>query len=253
MTSLKFTSRVPVFDANVRVGDRQDEVSPFRNRGELLAELDRHGVQRALVYHAHSEDISPINGNIFLDDWLSDDERTYPLWSVLPTTDSLTQIQELHASGRVKCVRLANAIPVELPFRPWAYDSLLSWLCEANIPLWITLPETAPDDIVATLTAYPDLVTVLLGAHYTHALWVRPLLRALPNSHLELSRYEPMGEVEALRDEFGAERLIYGSWHPRYAMGPVLYYLHHAGLSDEELELVCSGNLERILKMGADD
>jgi hypothetical protein len=56
--------------------------------------------------------------------------------------------------------------------------------------------------------------------------------------------------VEALRDEYGAERLVYGSWYWRYAMGPMLFYLHHTDLSEEELALVCAGNLERILGGG---
>lgn len=52
MTSLTFTSQVPVFDANLRVGDRHDEPAPCRDRAALLAEMDRHGVERALIYHA---------------------------------------------------------------------------------------------------------------------------------------------------------------------------------------------------------
>ena len=85
------------------------------------------------------------------------------------------------------------------------------------------------------MQGYPDLVTVLVGAHYTHHLLVRPLLACLPNAHLELSRYEPIGEIEALRTEFGARRLVYGSWYPQYAMGPMLFYLHHTDLNEEEL------------------
>ena len=117
---------------------------------------------------------------------------------------------------------------------------------------WPANPRNLPDadahELVSTLQVYPDLVTVLVGAHYLHALWVRPILEALPNAYLELSRYEPLGEVEALRDTFGAERLVYGSWYPRYAMGPILFYLHHTTLSQKELALVCAGNLERILE-----
>ena len=253
MTSLNFRPRVPVYDANVRVGDLYNAPSPFLNRDGLLAELDRHGVQRALVYHGHAEHISPIDGNENLKDWLCDDGRLSPIWTALPTSDCLEQLQELHSEGRVRCVRLVDTSPVGLPFRPWAYDSLLSWLCETDIPLWISLINADSDDLVTTLEAYPDLVTVLLGAHYTHALWVRPMLNALPNAHLELSRYEPMGEVEALCKEFGAERLVYGSWYPDYAMGPVLFCLHHTGPSESDLALICSGNLERILKMDAND
>lgn len=247
MSSLTFHPRVRVFDANVRVGDCHDHPAPFRDRNGLLAEMDRHGVQRALIYHAQTEQISPIDGNRLLAEWLGPDHRLEPQWSILPTDASLAQVQAFHRAGIVWAVRLHDTRAAGLPFRPWAYAELLTWLTEQQIPLWLPLVDHNADELMATLSEYPELVTVLVGAHYLHHLWVRPLLRRLPNAHLELSRYEPLGEVEALRDEFGAQRLIYGSWYWRYAMGPMLFYLHHTDLTDEELALVCAGNLERIL------
>ena len=248
MTSLRFSARVPVFDANVRVGDLFDEPAPCRNRAGLLTEMDRHGVGRALIYHAQAETISPIEGNLYLQAWLGDDGRLAPQWLVMPTADSLAQIQALHRQGQVRSVRLFDCKLVGLPFRPWVYAELLTWLSQKRVPLWIALPEANLDELITTLQTYPKLVTVLVGAHYSHALWVRPVLKALPNSYLELSRYEPIGEFEALRDQFGAERLIYGSWYWRYAMGPMLFYLHQTRLADDELALICAGNLERILQ-----
>ena len=236
-------------DANIQVGDRCDAPAPFRSRTDLLAEMDRHGVKRAVVYHAQTEELSPVDGNAYLDleDWLGDDGRLIPQWSLMPTADSLAQVKALHAQGKVSSVRLHDTRPAGLPFRPWSYDPVLSWLSVTQTPAWISLPDADAHELVTTLQAYPDLVTVLVGAHYVHALWVRPILRALPNAYLELSRYEPIGEIEALRDEFGAGRLVYGSWYPRYAMGSMLFYLHHTNLSAEELALVCAGNLELIL------
>ena len=248
MASLNFSAGISVFDANVRVGDLRDEPSPCRDRHQLLAEMDRHAVDRALIYHAQAESISPINGNCYLEDWLGDEGRLFPLWLVMPTADSLAQIQTLHRQGQVQAVRLYDANQVGLPFRPWVYDGLLSWLSEARIPLWISLSDTNIDDIVTTLQGYPDLVSVLVGAHYVHALWVRPVLHALPNACLELSRYEPIGELEGLCDEFGAERLVYGSWYWRYMMGPMLFYLLHTSLDENEIALICAGNLDRILQ-----
>ena len=248
MSSLHFSPRVPLFDANVRVGDLPDEPSPCRNREQLLAEMDRHGVARAVIYHAQTERLSPVDGNNYLEEWLDDSGRLHPQWSIMPTKDSMTQIEALYTLGRVQSLWLYDTRPAGLPFRPWAYDELLRWIDTARLPLWISLPDASLDELIETLQRHPQLVTVLVGAHYSHFLWIRPLLRALPNTYLELSRYEPIGQVEALRDEFGAERLLYGSWYSRYAMGPMLFYLHHTSLSDLELALICAGNLDRILQ-----
>jgi uncharacterized protein len=255
MPSLNFAPRVPVFDANIRVGDTPGAISPSPTRESLLAEMDRHGVERAIIYHAQSELRSPTEGNRRLEEWLGDDGRLLPQWTIMPTADSMRQIEDLHAAGRVQSVRLYDVRhaelpfpPARLPFRPWAFGDLLDWLSVQGIPLWISLPDADPDELVTTLQAYPDIVTVLVGAHYAHTLLVRPILRALPNAYLELSRYEPIGELEALRDEFGANRLVYGSWYSRFSMGPMLFYLHETTFSDAELRLVCAGNLERILR-----
>ncbi|MEM7131019.1 MAG: amidohydrolase family protein [Chloroflexota bacterium] len=247
MNSLNFRSDIPVFDANVRVGDRHDEPAPFRNRAELLAEMDRHGVDRALVYHALTEWNSPTEGNQMLEAWLETDGRLVPQWSVLPTEESLAQIQALHEEGRVTSVRLHDTSLIGLPFSPWAYDSMLSWLEENGIPIWIPLPDADADDLVTTLQEYPNLASVIVGAHYMHALWIRPLLKALPNAYLELSRYETIGDIEALCSEFGVKRFLYGSWYPRYAMGAMLFYLHHLDLDPSELALICAQNLEKLL------
>jgi hypothetical protein len=247
MRSLTFKPRVPVFDANVRVGDLPDQPAPCRDREALLAEMDRHGVGRAVIYHALTEEVSPVEGNVLLEPWLGTDARLVPQWSVLPTAASVAQLQALHRQGRVTSVRLHDTRVAGLPFRPWAYDPLLAWLDAQRIPVWIPLPGADADELVTTLQGHPDLVTVLVGAHYVHHLLVRPLLSHLPNAHLELSRYEPVGEIEALVDEFGAHRLVYGSWYSQYAMGAMLFYLHHTGLSEVELASVCAGNLERIL------
>ena len=247
MPSLSFSPRVPVIDANVCVGNHHTGPSPCQSPAQLLDEMGFHGVQRALIYHAQGEQISPTDGNVYLEDWLDAAGRLIPQWTVAPVEISIRQIADLHSRGRVRSVRLHDCQSAGLPFLPWGYDNLLSYLSDARIPLWIPLMDVEADHVVTTLKAYPDLHAVLVGAHYTHALVVRGLLEASPHAVLELSRYEPIGEVEALVEQFGADRFIYGSWYPRYAMGPILFYLHHTRMSEEELARVCAGNAERLL------
>tara|TARA_B100001013_G_scaffold233918_1_gene143870 strand:+ start:1670 stop:2428 length:759 start_codon:yes stop_codon:yes gene_type:complete len=247
MTTLSFQAKVPVFDANVGVGHRHDRISPFENATELLAEMERHGVGRALIYHVQGERLSTLDGNNWLEPWIKGNPELYPQWVVGATADGLDQLRQLHTEGKVTNVRLHNTIECRVPFVDWIYGELLEWLSVQRIPLWVSLADTPPVEIMETLRRYPDLVTVLIGAHYTHSLMVRPLLRYLPNAHLELSRYENLRNLLKLKEEFGPERFVYGSFYPRYAMGPMLFSIHHLGLNQSELMAFCSGNLERIL------
>ena len=98
-----------------------------------------------------------------------------------------------------------------------------------------------------TLAGYPDLRVVIVGAHYSHWAAVRPLLSRLSSCVLELSRYEVLGDVARLVKAYGAERFIYGSFYPRYAMGPILFYLHHIGLTEADLSRICAGGVEELL------
>ena len=252
MGTLNFKPRVPVFDANIGVGHRYDQPAPFNDAAGLLDEMNRHGVGRAVIYHVQGESISTLQGNEALVEWAHGDTPFSLQWTAGPGEDSLRQLQGFHADGKVKSVRLHSTdstnLPVSVPFADWVYGELLEWLTAERLPFWVSLADTPPAEIMATLRLFPDLVTVLLGAHYRHALLVRPFLKHLPNAHLELSRYEVPGEIVALKDQFGVERLINGSFYPRYAMGPMLYALHHMHLNDTELAAICGGNLERILR-----
>ncbi len=244
--------RMPVFDANVAVGDAKYGLSPLRGRRQLLAEMDRHGVGRALIYHANSH--QPLVDGTVTDDELDEwrDERLLPQWTGWPTPASIECLQRRHAAGDLTSVRIcAGGDRVLSPFQPWLYGELLTWLAEIGAPAVIELPELDPDVIVRTLQAFPRLRSILVGAHPTHAIFVPAMLRAVEGMHLELSRYEPLGGVESLCGEFGSSRLLYGSWYPRYAMGTMVHYLRTIRLSDADRAAVLGGTLQGLLGLGA--
>jgi len=246
--TVNFRSCVPTFDANVGVGHRHDRPAPFGAPHELLAELDRHGVDRALVYEVSGEVISPVEANAALDRWIAGgDGRLTPQYVLGPRADSLEQLKALHAGAPLKAVRLMDAGSPRVPVTPWVLGEALAWLRVEGIPLWVSLADSPVREVAETLAHYPGLPSVLVGAHYTHASVVRPLLRRLPDARLELSRYEVMGEVESLAREFGARRLVYGSFYPRLAMGPVLHALHELDLPADDVGDICCRNLERLL------
>jgi predicted TIM-barrel fold metal-dependent hydrolase len=241
--NLSFQPSVRVFDCLVCVGSDHTEISPIRSRAALLAELDQRHIDRAMIYHRQAEDVSPITANEMLEAWLDNDQRLVPLWSALPTDESLAQLTAL--GSRVQAVRLAGAS--RLAFTDWVYGDLLAWLSDRRIPVWITQPGSDARDLVDTLRQYPDLPVVLAGTHYIDTLLARKMMAALPNLYLDLSRFESLGAIPDFVAAFGAERLLYGSWYPRYEIGPMLYALHHYGFDQHTLQAICAGNLESLL------
>ncbi len=253
MSNLSFTSRVPAFDANVGVGHRNNRRYPFDEPLQLVEEMARHGVDQALVYACHGETISPMHGNEALERWTGGENGLVPQYMVGADPESLRQIQGLHASGLVTHVRLHCTEMSRTPFVDWIYAPVLEWLVAEDLPLWVSMADTPPTEIVDTLTGYPDLRAVIVGAHYAHSAMALPMLRVLPNATLELSRYENTQGIEQLVEAVGANRLIYGSFFPRYAMGPILYMLNHLSIDDSDLAAICAGNVEKLIEGSVTD
>lgn len=261
ITELSFKAQVPVIDANIGVGHAFNRPAPFETPEELLAEMQRHGVERALIHHQHGVTLSAVTGNELLYEWLENREDVFlPQWMADPEPNSLKQLQELHAAGKLTNVRLHESGAAGVVFAEWVYADVLEWLQEERIPVWISLADTwdptwmksvgtPVTEIMDVLRAFPDMVTVLVGAHYSHSHYVRPLLKR-PNTYIELSRYEVLRDLEALVEEFGATRFLYGSFYPRFAMGSMLYYIHSLGFDEATLQALCTNNLERLLEAG---
>ncbi len=232
------------------MGHRHDRPSPVEDAAGLLAEMDRHGVDQALVYSVQGEQVSALDGNDALHDWIdAADGRLLPSWMASMAPESLGQLQQLHASGLVRSVRLHDTASTSTPLTSWIYGDLLAWLQQEDLPLWISLADNDPVQLAYTLSAFPELRTVLVGAHYTHAPYVLPLLRHLPRSCLELSRHESLGAIEDLVTQIGARRLLYGSYYPRYAMGPVLWSLHRQQIDSWQLQRILDGTTRELLAL----
>ncbi|HCL27108.1 MAG TPA: hypothetical protein DIC52_01570, partial [Candidatus Latescibacteria bacterium] len=64
----------------------------------------------------------------------------------------------------------------------WIYGDLLEWLQAEDIPLWVSLADNDPVQLADTFGQFRELRIVLVGAHYSHAAYLLPLLRHLPRA-----------------------------------------------------------------------
>ena len=77
--------------------------------------------------------------------------------------------------------------------------------------------------------------------------WAMPLIKGLPNAHIEISRFFLTNGISRLLDAVGHERILFGSGFPDSSMSPQRYNLHLIGLFNNVLAAICAGNLERLL------
>ena len=245
--NLDFTSAVPVFDANVALGRRHDRRVRVDTVEGTLKAMRRVGVGRALVYSPHAASFDPSDGNRVLLEMIEGEASLVPQFVCIPSDD----LESFAAGVKEHGVRSVRLLPKlhNYPFRDWVVKPWLHWLAAQDIHVWVPFDQIDPSELHETLTEHRDLNVVLAEVPYGHAAWALPLLRSLPNLHIETSWFLSTDGVSKLIDAVGDRRILYGSRFPDSPMGPYLYHLHRCGLGESSLAAICSGNLKRMLRM----
>lgn len=239
---IPFRPSVPVFDGNAALGRRHDRRVALETPAALLAEMDRCGVGRALVYHPHAANYCTREGNPWLMELIAGEPRLLPQFVVNPVFDD----PEAFPIQEVRSIRMCPRTNL-YPFTRWVVGHWLEWMQAHNLALWLPAEDVEFRDVYDTLAAYPELPAVLVGPTYGQMSTVLPLLRALPNLHLDLSRWDYFEGPIRAREAIGVERLLYGSNLPEFEPGSYLFFLHRCDFTEAELRAICAGNLERLL------
>jgi len=246
-----------IIDANISYGAvYTPTLAPCRTPEELIAALDRAGVERALVVADAIRGGCPSEMNVRSAKETASYRRLMPVWAILPLeTGELGTRTEFLDSMKRYGVRALAAYPSKHRYlldRVGCGD-LLDALVECRIPLLLPLEENsggAGGWALATklLTETPGLRLIVLGTGpWGDDRLFRPLLRAFPTLFIEISRYELDGGIAALCGKYGAERLVYGSGYPHWAMGGALLTTLHADISEADKGLILGGNIARLL------
>ena len=253
-----FRPSVKVFDANVALGRRHDRRVTFDTARDTLAEMDRVGVQQALVYSPHAATFDTRDGNRLLLDMIDGESRLVPQFVCNPSYDDLDSFARGMRDAGVRSLRMLPGLH-RYPFVDWIVGPWLRWAASEDIPIWMPVEYGVPvrrdqlfvhqfDPVTLhdTLASHPAQV-VLSEVQYTHANWALKLLESLPNLSIEISRFVGTDVIADLLRTVGPRRILFGSRFPESTMAAQLYNLHNCGLDERTLVAICSDNLERLL------
>ena len=252
-----FQPTVPVFDASIALGRRHDRRVAVDTLEGTLKAMKAAGVGRAVAYAPHAVERDPTEGNAMLIEAIDGSSELLPQFTFNPTWDDLDSFAKQVADLNVRSVRMTPGLH-NYPFRDWVVGPWLEWLSAEDIPVWMpecrddygTITNIDPEALHDTLEAHPDVKVVLSEVQYGHQSWAVPMLRSLPNLHVEISRMINTDEVSRVVGLIGEERVLFGSRFPDAAISPQLYWLHRCGFSESTLKAICSENLERLLGLG---
>lgn len=246
------------FDCNCSWGvPLKPGLKPALTTATILEEMDRVGLQRALVRNCAIFEETPEVGNPLTVAETAGQDRLVPSWGILPPqTGELGDVPTFLAAMKAAGVAALWAYPSQ--HRYLLNTTTMGGLCEElqdrGLVLFLPRSETSGGlDAYATadflLQDFPRLHLCLVG----HGSWgedrlFRPLLERFPHFMVDTSRYELDGGIAEICRRYGAHRLLFGTAFPGTPMAAAYLTLLHAPISDDERALIAGGNLRRLLE-----
>lgn len=246
--------RLRFFDANVWLGSAQGfPLAEELNVDSLAAELAGRFIGGGLVSHWRGKVVSAQEGNqAVLDVAAALGDDLFTVWTGLPlfpaeANGPLPGRDEL--AERVRAVRVFPKSH-NFPLESWSIGSLCEWLTSRRMPLFIWHVELDWPALHRLAGEFPNLPIVVETQTQKILYHTRPLfavMRDRPNVHVELSNFIGAGFMEYAVHEFGAERLVFGSFlpvsDPLVPIGMVL----DADIAEEQKRLIAGDNLRRLV------
>lgn len=253
-----------VLDVNCFIGNAaRPEPMTFTTRAELLAEMDYYHISEAIVTHAAARDYHYATGNEVLMDQLRGESKLHGCWvlPVHPTPDD-EPIDALVGKMLEEDVKIARVYPpnrIPLVVTPWLGYEVFEELAARHIPLLLTDSDLAnwPDQgkigfttekVYELCQAFPNLPVIIVRFNYQLITAIFSLFHKCPNLHIEISNFTVHRGVELVVNEFGSERIVYGSGMPLQNAGASLAILRYAAISDEDRLAIAGGNARRLLE-----
>lgn len=242
------------FDCNCFIGlPMNGMLRPVATADELLAAMDRSGIERALVWHVAQRDYAVPTGNRLLADGIAGrHDRLVGCWSIMPAQSGELPVPDEFCRRMAEAnVRALRAFPARNNYllRRESCGPVLETMTERRVPLILeTYGGAAWQTAYDLLAEFPDLVCILGNMHtWGTDRWFRPLVENYAHVYVEISEYMLDGGIEAFVERYGAGRMLFGTGFPKWDHGGMMLALKHAEIAEEDKQAIAADSLERIL------
>ncbi|MCR5522409.1 MAG: amidohydrolase [Clostridia bacterium] len=246
-----------ILDCNLNFGATNNG-QPYKNCDtfeELTAELDRCGIDGGLIRCTYSDTVGVNYGNNFAAEKIreSGNLNYYGVWAVLPPfTGETPGGAELFRSMKENRIGAVYINPATHRYVPslLTLGRLFNDLSERKIPVILNTDRNVSMELIyKILAAFPDLTAIVGDSDcWPNARKLYPLAYSYKNVRLDLSYVMDAGGIEDMTSRFGAEKLLFGSAFPNRYTGSMLAVTRSADISEEEREMIFSGNLLKMLR-----
>lgn len=241
------------FDCNVTIGKRAQiyEGSVWKKE-DILAEMQRIGVDKALVSHAYAREYDAKTGNELLLQEISGCPQLVPAFVVMPhhTGEFLSPdlLLESMKKNNVRAVKMfPSATDHNYSLEDWCCGHLLHMLEKHKIPLFLGLDQTDFQQVHNLCCKYPMLPVVLTGVTYRIDRNLYPLMALHNNLYIESIGYKAHCGIEQLSSKFSSKRILFGSQFPLYSLAAAVGMVSYSPIPQQEKENIAGKNLQQLL------
>ena len=245
---------IKFFDCNCRLGLPMNGGRCAADAAALIAELNYAGVEKALVRHVNT-DVAIYFSNDLVTNWVKADteDRLTGVWTILPSQcHELPEPDEFFGSFKANRIGAITLYPREHRYVPCrlTLGKILDAAAERKVPVLLNGFCGQWAALYSFMQEFPDLTCIYVeqGGKWGSDRNIRPLLENYAGFHFETAGYWVPEGLRDLADEFGAEKIIYGSNFPYYNHGNGMLQIKHCGLSAEKVAMIAGKNLENLLK-----
>ena len=227
---------IKFIDANCMVGRWGIQKLYFETIGQLLSEMDYHGIEKGLVYHSLAWQYDPEFGNKKLLEEIGGNFRILPIFVIAPwdrPEDEWLRAQEEFVRKNAFAIRLFPRDQNFLLAR-WNIEKILLFLERIRMPLFINYDQLDFSKINEVLSSYPDLPVIISNTGYRIGRILNSLFERYNNFYLEISTFFSYEGIEEICRRFGAQRLIFGTRMPFIDPGAMLARIIYADIDDEK-------------------
>ncbi|MBD3181544.1 amidohydrolase family protein [Candidatus Poribacteria bacterium] len=226
---------------------------------EIISLMDHFCIHESLVIDVLSRETNPMAGNRRIVERTKDHTRLHPAWAVLMTqSQELPPPKELVAQMQEFDVGALYMFYGQFDIRldEWGVDDLLEVLEEFHVPVFmcpinwrmVSMDVTDWSNIVRICRKFPQLPVIVTESRtYKSQRAAYAALEACPNLKFDISSWWLHRSIEFICKNWGAERLVWGSQLPERNPGIPMMQLNYSDISHEELSMIASGNMRKML------
>ena len=253
------------FDVNCFLGRPVTPVlRSFTTAGDLLAEMDDIGIEKAVVCHVDAQDPVPGGNRLLMND-IRNQARLLPCWILHPQfftgeRDVKECLAELRGEG-IRMVRVQPGPLNHFSLHPWAMKEFLDGLAKAGIVLYVDLvvlpwfghasvPEYEWPILHSLAEQHPDLC-MILSAHKlaSSRMQTLGLLRACKNVMLDISAFQTWRATELVCENGGVDQLVFGGNMPFFDAAQFVVQIKCATLKEADKQKIAFDNLAGKLQV----